>query len=50
MPDTRLVRTFLELDHLALAEQVSAVVRRAAVDTQADRHARIAHPPDRRDA
>ena len=27
MPDTRLVRTFLELDHLALAEQVSAVAR-----------------------
>ena len=27
MPDTRLVRTFLELDHLALAEQVSAFAR-----------------------
>lgn len=27
MPDTRLVRTFLELDHLALAEQVAAFAR-----------------------
>jgi acyl-CoA dehydrogenase len=27
MPDTRLVRTFLELDHLALAEQVGAFAR-----------------------
>ncbi|MDX2120746.1 MAG: acyl-CoA dehydrogenase family protein [Gemmatimonadota bacterium] len=33
MPDTRLVRTFLELDHLALAEQVGAFAR----DTMARR-------------